>query len=252
VPALPESALLADSHDVDSLASVDASLVKQVESSLRWCMHCMREFPGLMRCESIVLARDHAGRLTELSNVVAYVCRLSLGKIGIMFARLDERLHRHHSVARHPGAPDVDFPASIRYERIPGRHSPRTRNSVSRFHRAELPAIGKTLAGTAETAGIGWSADGSKQWMLASGDQRFNHHCFSVADDRSGCTGGGGVGRSRLLVRCLPGAYPTNQRGRPFPANPSILLAEPNGIEPLTSTMPLLSPTQCPSLFELT
>ena len=37
-------------------------------------------------------------------------------------------------------------------------------------------ATGVTVA---EIAGIGRSADGSKQWMQASGDQRFSHHCFS-------------------------------------------------------------------------
>ena len=40
-------------------------------------------------------------------------------------------------------------------------------------------------------------------------------------------------------VAVLPRASQAKTRGRPFRANPLILLVEPNGIEPLTSTMPL-------------
>src|SRR3977135_925749 len=41
------------------------------------------------------------------------------------------------------------------------------------------PAGTATGVAAAEIAGIGRSVDGSKQWMQASGDQRFSHHCFS-------------------------------------------------------------------------
>ena len=77
--------------------------------------------------------------------------RMSAGpspeRIGIMFARLDD-------LPQHRGRADVDFRASMRYERIPGRRGRRTRNSVSYSCRAELSAIGKTLAEIAEIAGL--------------------------------------------------------------------------------------------------
>ena len=58
-------------------------------------------------------------------------------RIGIMFACLDGRRHRPRSGAQHPGAPDVNLPASIRCTGIPGRHSRRTRNPVSHSRRAD-------------------------------------------------------------------------------------------------------------------
>jgi hypothetical protein len=96
-------------------------------------------------------------------------------------------------------------------------------------------ATGVTVA---EIAGIGRSVDGSKQWMQASGDQRFSHHCFSRRR-RSNRQRWRWCREGPTSVTVLPRASRAKKGGRPFRANPSILLVEPNGIEPLTSTMPL-------------
>jgi hypothetical protein len=45
-----------------------------------------------------------------------------------MPARLDNLPQRHRSVTLHTAAPEVDFRTSMRCERIPGRHEPRSRN----------------------------------------------------------------------------------------------------------------------------
>src|SRR5258707_15555150 len=73
---------------------------------------------------------------------------LSPGRIGIMFARLDD-LPAVPALdgATLRGRTDIDFPAHIRYERIPGRRRLSTRNVIS----CSRSLIGVTLAETAET-----------------------------------------------------------------------------------------------------
>jgi hypothetical protein len=68
-----------------------------------------------------------------------------------MLACLDNLPQRHRSVTPHAAAPDVDFRTSIRYERIPGRHDPCSRNSPSHACHAKPLPIGISLA---EIAGI--------------------------------------------------------------------------------------------------
>jgi hypothetical protein len=68
-----------------------------------------------------------------------------------MLARLDNLPQHHRSVTLRTAAPDVDFRTSMRRERIPGRHDPCSRNSPSHACHAKAPAIGITLAETAET-----------------------------------------------------------------------------------------------------
>ena len=87
---------------------------------------------------AVMQAPQHFWSLTDLSNVVAYVCRLSPTRIGIMFACLDDRLHRPRSGAQHADAPAVDFPALCGAKEFPVATGGRTRNSVSHSRRAEL------------------------------------------------------------------------------------------------------------------
>src|SRR5258708_37443928 len=70
---------------------------------------------------------------------------LSPGRIGIMFARLDD-LPAMPALdgATLRGRTDIDFPAHIRYERIPGRRRLSTRNVIS----CSRSLIGVTLAET--------------------------------------------------------------------------------------------------------
>jgi hypothetical protein len=71
-----------------------------------------------------------------------------------MLARLDNLPQRHRSVKLHAAAPDVDFPTSMRGERIPGRHDPCSSNFPSHACHAKPPAIGISLAEIAGIAGI--------------------------------------------------------------------------------------------------
>ena len=74
-----------------------------------------------------------------------------LDRIGVMLACLDDLPQPHRSVTPHAAAPDVDFRTSIRYERIPGRHDPCSRNLPSHACHAKPLPIGISLA---EIAGI--------------------------------------------------------------------------------------------------
>src|ERR1700730_4357955 len=74
-----------------------------------------------------------------------------LDRIGIMLARLDTLPQRHRSVTLHAAAPDVDFRTSMRWERIPGRHDPCSRNSPPHTCHTKPPVVGISLA---EIAGI--------------------------------------------------------------------------------------------------
>jgi hypothetical protein len=119
------------------------------------CTACTRVHP-MRRCERIIVrARNaviaHVFSLTFLSNVVAYACRAHLDRIGIMLARLDNLPQRHRSVTLHAAALDVDFRIPVRCERIPGCYDPCSRNSPSYACHAKPPAIGISLAETAET-----------------------------------------------------------------------------------------------------
>ena len=80
----------------------------------------------ILRARTAAIA--HVLSLTFLSNVVAYVCRAHLDRIGSMLARLDNLSQRHRSVTLHAAAPEVDFPTPMRCERIPGRPDPCSRN----------------------------------------------------------------------------------------------------------------------------
>ena len=100
-----------------------------------WCIaDALRSPAPSTRCTKTILrarsaAIAHVLSLTLLSNVVAYVCRAPLDRVGIMLARLDNLLQRHRSMTPHAAAPDVDFWNSLRAERISGRHDPCSRNS---------------------------------------------------------------------------------------------------------------------------
>ena len=84
---------------------------------------------------------------------------------------------------------------------FPAHPQPATNVSATNvFHRPKWAAL------TALTPGIGAP--------VVSGGADFRHGAFPVLPEQK-------------------------LRGRSFRANPSILLVEPNGIEPLTSTMPL-------------
>jgi hypothetical protein len=113
-----------------------------------------RRTKTILRARSAAVA--HVLSLTFLSNVVAYVCRAHLDRIGIMLARLDNLPQRHRSKTLHAAAPEVDFPTSERCERISGRHDPRSGNSPSRACHAKPLAIGISLA---EIAGIAGSTE---------------------------------------------------------------------------------------------
>jgi hypothetical protein len=135
-------------------------------------------------------------------------------RIGIMFACLDDRLHRPRSRAQPLGAPAVDFPAPCGAKvfpvatgdarAIPCRHSRRAELSGRRalgataksrrggkvetlrqhypqsccLTQGAVPsAIGEALAEIAEIAGMG--PGGSPQpWIPASGGQHFANQCF--------------------------------------------------------------------------
>jgi hypothetical protein len=89
-----------------------------------------------------------------------------------MLARLDNLPQRHRSVTLHAAALDVDFRTSIRWERIPGRHDPCSRNFPSQGCHARPPAIGISLA---EIAGItrSWQRPGwarPRDWRNACGN----------------------------------------------------------------------------------
>jgi hypothetical protein len=89
-----------------------------------------------------------------------------------MLARLDNLPQRHRSVTQHAAAPEVDFWTSMRWQRIPGRHDPCSRNSPSYACHARPPAIGISLA---EIAGIArsWQRParaGPRDWHNASGN----------------------------------------------------------------------------------
>ena len=120
-----------------------------------WCIaDALRSPAPSTRCTKTILrarsaAIAHVLSLTLLSNVVAYVCRAPLDRVGIMLARLDNLLQRHRSMTPHAAAPDVDFWNSLRAERISGRHDPCSRNSP-----CHAPAIGISLAEIAGTTGI--------------------------------------------------------------------------------------------------
>src|SRR6266851_1645033 len=74
-----------------------------------------------------------------------------LDRIGIMRARLDNLPQRHRSVTLHAAVPDVDFRTPMRWERIPGRHDPCSRNFPSRACHAKPLAICISLAEIGET-----------------------------------------------------------------------------------------------------
>jgi hypothetical protein len=102
-----------------------------------------------------------------------------LDRIGIMLARLDNLPQRHRSVTRHAAAPDVDFRTSIRYERIPGRHDPCSRNFPSHACRAKPLPIGISLA---EIAGI------PRSWQrpARAGPLDWHNACGNCGNPRHG------------------------------------------------------------------
>ena len=161
-------------------------------------------------------------------------------RIGIMFACLDDRLHRPRSGAQHADAPAVDFPALCGAKEFPlaagGARAipcrtpaapnsldgapwvrPQNQGGAERAERSEtlrkLPgglrshtqgavpsAIGKTLAEIAEIAGMGLPAAVPNRGYRPSGDQRFGLQCFFVQ-----CFQGLGVAQAIILragARC--------------------------------------------------
>ena len=77
-------------------------------------------------------------------------------------------------------------------------------------------ATGVTVA---EIAGIGRSVDGSKQWMQASGDQRFSHHCFSRRR-RSNRQRWRWCREGPTSVTVLPPCFPSKKRGSAISGQP--------------------------------
>jgi hypothetical protein len=147
------------------------------------CTACTRARP-LCRYARIILRARRAAivpilSLTFLRNIVAYVCRVPLDRIGIMLARLDNLPQRHRSVTLHAAALDVDFRASMRCERIPGRHDPCSRNSPSHARHAEAPATGISLA---EIAGI----IRSRQRPARAGPRDWHNACGNCGNPRHG------------------------------------------------------------------
>ena len=96
-----------------------------------------------------------------------------------MLARLDDLPQRHRSVPLHAAAPDVDSRASMRWERIPGRHDPCSRNSPSHACHAKPPAIGISLA---EIAGIARSG----QQPARAGPRDWHNACGNCGNPRHG------------------------------------------------------------------
>jgi hypothetical protein len=96
-----------------------------------------------------------------------------------MLARLDNLPQRHGSVTPHAAAPDVDFRTSMRWERIPGRHDPCSRNSPSHACHAKPPAIGISLA---EIAGI------TRSWQrpARAGPRDWHNACGNCGNPRHG------------------------------------------------------------------
>ena len=102
-----------------------------------------------------------------------------LDRIGTILAVFDNLPQRHRTETLHAAAPDVDFLASMRCERIPGRHDPRSRNSRSDACYAKPPAIGISLAEIAGTAR-------SRQRPARAGPRDWHNACGNCGNPRHG------------------------------------------------------------------
>src|SRR5216684_1975245 len=102
-----------------------------------------------------------------------------LDRIGIMRARLDNLPQRHRSVTLHAAVPDVDFRTPMRWERIPGRHDPCSRNFPSHACHGKPLAIGISLA---EIAGI------TRSWQrpARAGPRDWHNACGNCGNPRHG------------------------------------------------------------------
>ena len=81
-------------------------------------------------------------------------------------------------------------------------------------------ATGVAVAEIAGIAGIGRSADGSKQWMQASGDQRFSHHCFSRRRRSSRLQRWRWCREGPTAVTVLPPCFPSKNKGSAISGQP--------------------------------
>ena len=154
-------------------------------------MHALHasEFPGPYTVRKNYLARRDGAtwRLTELSNVVAYTCRHS---------RTEDRHHGHRSdFLCTPPAGDQRF-GHQRFSsaKMGCANCANPRHGGPIRYRDLRESVGLP---TAQNNGCRPAVTNVSATIV-----------FPVADDRTGCNGGGGggVGRGRLPSRCFPRA----------------------------------------------
>jgi hypothetical protein len=92
--------------------------------------------------------------------------------VGIMFAGLDDRLHRHRSGALRADAPAADFAALCGAKEFPVTTGGPTRNSVSRCRRAEL------------SNGVAWVRRKIKEGRKGRKGRKPSGNCQGICDRR--------------------------------------------------------------------
>ena len=118
-------------------------------------------------------------------------------RIGIMFACLDDRLHRPRSGAQHADAPAVDFPALCGAKDFPVAAGGAPRNSVSHSRRAERSGR-RPLGATAKSrrgGKVGNPPEAAKRFAVSYPG------CSAVGNwqDASGNCGNGSAGSAATV-----------------------------------------------------